>query len=151
MAKILILLRHSYALSGYEARVSSDAQRPLSPRGLEKAAQTASALKQQFKVDLILTSPLLRAVQTAEILAAGLNTSIVKESILNGMADDRDVCEFLTAQFDTDKTILAVGHNPCVAYVTHLLCGQVRPFSPCSYAVIDMQDEMHPKLINFGE
>ena len=44
--KTLVLIRHSYALSRYEAGVSCDELRPLSAQGREKAALTAQRLAQ---------------------------------------------------------------------------------------------------------
>ncbi len=45
--KTLIIVRHAHALPGYEAGVNSDAMRPLSVEGREKASVTAARLQQQ--------------------------------------------------------------------------------------------------------
>lgn len=97
--KTLIIVRHAIALSGWEARVNTDAERPLSPEGIQKAAQTAQALKTRaIAPDIILTSPLLRAVQTAETISQTVGGPISKETVLNGLHADREVCEFWQAK-----------------------------------------------------
>lgn len=150
--KTLIIVRHAHALPAYEAGVNSDAQRPLSLEGREKASVTAARLQQQnIKPGLIITSPLLRAEQTACILAEILGAPIEKSFELNGLKDEQEVCDFLKEQLAHTDCVLAVGHNPNVTYVTHALTGQVRTFLPGSFAIINMDNFAHPQLTYFGE
>lgn len=150
--KTLIIVRHAHALPAYEAGVNSDALRPLCAEGQEKAALTAARLKQQgIQPALIITSPLLRAEQTARILAKTLGAPVEQACELNGLKDEQDVCDFLQEQLAGTDCILAVGHNPNVTYVTHALTGQVRTFLPGSFAVIDMSDPARAQLTYFGE
>ena len=150
--KTLILVRHANALSGLEARVNTDAERPLSNEGKQKAAKTAQALKERGIVpQIILTSPLLRAEQTAEILKQTLGGQLSKETVLNGLHADREVCEFLAGQMQEYDTVIAVGHNPNVAYVLHLFCKEVHHFAPGSFAVLDFSNPHRPQLTCFGE
>lgn len=150
--KTLIIVRHAHALPAYEAGVNSDDRRPLSAAGKEKAAITAARLQHLgIKPTLIITSPLLRAEQTACILAETLHAPVEKSFELNGLKDERDVCGFLQEQLARTDCVLAVGHNPNVTYVTHALTGQVRTFLPASFAVINMDDCQHPQLTYFGE
>lgn len=150
--KTLVIVRHAHALPGYAAGVDSDAQRPLSQEGLNKAALTAARLGQLgVKPGIIVTSPLLRARQTAAILAETLHAPVQEDSELNGLKDEQDVCEFLKEQLEHADCVLAVGHNPNVTYVTHALAGQIRTFHPGSFAVIDMTAPEKPGLTYFGE
>ena len=150
--KTLILVRHANALPAYEAGVTTDAARPLSEEGRQKATLTARALAEQnLHPQVIYTSPLVRAVQTAEILAQTLGAPLSQETVLNGMYDESSVRDFLAEQLQGHDTILAVGHNPNISYLTHLLCGQTYHFSPGSFAVVNMQDENHPQILSFGE
>lgn len=149
--KTLILVRHAHALSGFEAHVNTDAARPLSDTGRQQATNSAGTLqKQNVQPEIILTSPFLRAVQTAEILSGILGAPVQKENILNGFAADGDVISFLNEQFVRYNTVLAVTHNPSVTYITRALCGQTCGFSPACFAVLNMDGET-PKLIYFGE
>ena len=148
--KTLILIRHANALAAYEAGVRTDAERPLSESGQEKAIRTAHAIAaKQLQPEIIFTSPLVRACQTAEILAQTLHAPGCQETVLNGLHDEEQVAGFLTEQFETHYIIAAVGHNPNISYLTHLLCHEIHPFSPGSFAVIDMTQS--PRLLYFGE
>ena len=149
--KTLVIVRHAHALPAYAAGVDSDAQRPLSTEGREKALLTAERLNTLgIKPARILSSPLLRAKQTAAVLAEVLHAPVEEAAELNGLKDEQDVCDFLREQMESADCILAVGHNPNVTYVTHLLAGQVRTFLPGSFAVIDMTGTS-PRLTYFGE
>ena len=150
--KTLILVRHGHALSCWDAKVSSDRLRPLSQEGQEKIRQSAQKIaKQKVHPQVIFTSPLVRAVQTADILSTVLKAPVEPENILNGFASEQEVCDFLVSQLETYDTILAVGHNPNITYAAHLLFKEVRPFAPGSFAVVDMTDATRPQLIYFGE
>src|SRR4051812_15699261 len=62
----LYVLRHAIALSAAEAGVSQDAERPLSDEGREKMKIIAAAMKPLgVEVDLVLSSPFVRARETA--------------------------------------------------------------------------------------
>jgi phosphohistidine phosphatase len=63
----LYLIRHADALALGENNVDDDAERPLSDAGKQQAKALAQALQRQgVRLDLVLSSPLLRARQTAE-------------------------------------------------------------------------------------
>ncbi len=118
----ICLVRHAIAVErgtpGYEA----DALRPLTPRGRDRMRDAARGLATLFTPQLILTSPLLRARQTAEIVAAAYRLAPPKEteSLANG--DDRALLHELG---DLDaESVLLVGHEPYIsATLTLLLTG----------------------------
>jgi phosphohistidine phosphatase len=65
----LLIIRHAIAFERDRHRWRDDAARPLSPAGMRRARKAAAGLKEFSKVpDLLLTSPLVRARQTARIL-----------------------------------------------------------------------------------
>ncbi len=66
----LYLLRHAIAEEPSSARYSDDSLRPLTQEGIEKMRQAATGAKKlEIEIDLILSSPFVRAKQTAEIFA----------------------------------------------------------------------------------
>lgn len=70
----VVFIRHGEALDDVENRYGGWYDPALSPKGLAQAKETAQKLKEKnFKVDLILSSPLRRAVQTAEIISQTLS------------------------------------------------------------------------------
>ena len=65
----LIIVRHAIAFERSARRWPDDGERPLSPRGVQRARQAAAGLKRLTQCPVrVLTSPLLRARQSAEIL-----------------------------------------------------------------------------------
>lgn len=149
--KTLILIRHANALSSFEAKVQTDAERPLSDEGTQRAEQSAKQLQAlDIKPDIILSSPLLRAKQTAQILQETLKADIRIETFLNGLYAEAEVMDCLKDILKEKNTVLAVGHNPNITYLTGLLTKKIFHFSPASFAVIDMTDEENPVLKNFG-
>ena len=152
MKKILILVRHAHALPGYIAQVSSDAARPLSEQGHQKADLTAHRLEQlHVRPQCILTSPLLRAVQTAQTLGQVLQAPVWQEPLLNGLKPDQEVCDFLKEQLSHYNTVVAVTHNPSISYVTHLLTGRVYTFAPGSFVNIEFDEKLQLQQVTFGE
>jgi len=66
---LLLIVRHAVAFERDRHRWRDDAARPLSPAGMRRASKAAMGLKQLSRApDRVLTSPLVRARQTAQIL-----------------------------------------------------------------------------------
>jgi probable phosphoglycerate mutase len=64
-----LLLRHGQTPLSAERRFAGRGDVPLTELGLDQAAAAAAALAERGAIDLVLTSPLLRAQQTAETVA----------------------------------------------------------------------------------
>jgi phosphohistidine phosphatase len=65
----LLIVRHAIAFERDRHRWRDDGARPLSPAGIRRARKAAAGLKEFSKApDCVLTSPLVRARQTAQIL-----------------------------------------------------------------------------------
>ena len=110
----IYFIRHGIAAD--PADYSCDEDRPLIPKGREKTLVVAQKLKQiGVKFDLILTSPLIRAQETAKILLAVGLSSVLEE--FSPLAPNGDIQEFLQRweTFDygqTEGAIALVGHQP---------------------------------------
>jgi phosphohistidine phosphatase len=117
--------RESFAASG-----QPDELRPLTSRGRKKMYRAAQGLHALLpEVDLIATSPLLRAVATAEIVAAYYDASpIVQVPELAPGRSPRGVLGWMQANPSRD-VIALVGHQPELGLlVGWLLCGREHPF-----------------------
>ena len=131
-------LRHTTAVD----IAPSDAVRALTPAG-EKEAQIAGAGLAALGIGptVILSSPLLRARQTAEIVARTLKFSGVITAI-NELANDHSTAELLRAlgPYWMADTILLVGHMPSLAeHVTELIDGPfVDGFGKGSAALLEL-------------
>jgi phosphohistidine phosphatase len=66
----LYIIRHAIAVDEATSDYASDSERPLTDKGRKKMRQIAKALRHLgVEFDLILSSPYIRACETAEILA----------------------------------------------------------------------------------
>ena len=113
----LYLVRHGDAVDGYE-----DEKRPLSETG-QQEADDVGAFLQEMNVDLdfIWHSGLLRARQTAERIAAGLQLPSDRMSEHKGLHPAEDV-EPLADELDVEtKNCLVVGHLPFLPELAALL------------------------------
>lgn len=109
----LYLIRHGIAAEPEE--YETDEERPLTKEGASKTRKVAQRLyKIDIQFDLILTSPLLRASQTAQILqTAGLSSQIEESSALAPSGDIHNWLEWYEQWQETGRLHLAlVGHQP---------------------------------------
>jgi phosphohistidine phosphatase len=117
----LFLLRHADAVPA--AMPGGDPARPLSPKGKVQSARVGKALK-ALEVDFqsVLTSPLLRARQTAQIVARTLRiTARVRncEALAPGAAAQKLMAEL--KRCGEQENILVVGHEPDMSRLISLL------------------------------
>lgn len=123
------LIRHGIAAQ--RGTYANDEQRPLVDRGILKTTKVAECLLATgVKFDLILTSPLIRAFQTADILkGAGLSKKI---EIFAPLKPDGDLKQWLSWlqqwQLDyPDGKIALVGHQPDLGnWAEMLLWGTIK-------------------------
>ena len=124
----LYIIRHG--LAGEHGTYANDHDRPLTDEGQTKTKRVAQRLKElDIRFDLIQTSPLVRAHQTAEILqAAGLSDRLeISADLAPGGNFDAWV-KGLEQWKLADQTQLAiVGHEPALSeWAEILLWGSVR-------------------------
>ena len=110
----IYFIRHGIAADPSEYEYDRD--RPLTAKGREKTEQVAEKIRRiGVTFDLILTSPLVRAKQTAQILLEVGLTDLVEEFI--PLSPGGNLQEFLQTWSESDygKTegaIALVGHQP---------------------------------------
>ncbi len=111
---MLWLLRHAEAADGLP-----DDERPLTDRGARQAESVGRSLARLgAQIDVCLTSPKLRAVQTAELACEPLGVTPTIEPALAG--EPFDVHELITGR---GENILLVGHDPSFSLTVHDLTG----------------------------
>ncbi len=109
----LCLVRHAIAVQRGDPRYEDDALRPLTARGRARMESAAAGLRTLFTPQVILTSPLVRAQQTAEVLllAYGMSHARVCQALATG--DNQQL------QADLDdleaERIMLVGHEPHIS------------------------------------
>ena len=112
---VLYIFRHGIS---EESHPEGDSARRLTEKGEKKVQEVGKFLQNKIKPDIILASPYIRAVQTAEITAEMLNNrSIVEEcdALLPGK-NSEDTLADLAAREESE--IMIVGHNP---HLSHLV------------------------------
>lgn len=123
----LYFLRHAIAIDHGDARVKSDAERFLTAKGIKRMRQAAQGLRMlKIPFDAILTSPAVRARQTADIVAAELELkSDLKELIDLGPESTVDHLILGLSRLQDYEHILLVGHEPLLTQtVAFLLTGE---------------------------
>ena len=109
----LYFLRHGLA-GDRETWAGDDLERPLTDAGKERMArQAATIAKLNLNLDVILTSPLVRAYQTAEIVAQLLNMTdkLVKDERVGPGLGPNQLAGILQA-YPEAKALMLVGHEP---------------------------------------
>jgi phosphohistidine phosphatase len=121
------LMRHGLAVSGDEAGIGTDSERPLSPKGIKQMRRAAKGLARlEIPFSSLLTSPLIRARQTAGIVAEALGLESELEEI-SGLAPESSVEHLLfgLTRFQHRDHILLVGHQPLLSETaSYLVCGK---------------------------
>ena len=108
----LLIVRHAIALERDSNRWPDDEERPLSARGMARARKAALGLKSLCAPpNRVLASPLLRAQQTAAILAqaAGWPKATACRQLMPGISP-RELLAFLGRS--RDERLAVVGHEP---------------------------------------
>ena len=119
--KTLYLMRHAKA--SWEEPGVSDTDRPLVQKGLKKTNTIVDfLLKRETSIDLMISSPAVRAYETAKIVAAGLNYPINKiktdRKIYDGYYDR--ILDIIYGTSNDLNSVMIFGHNPTITNLANL-------------------------------
>lgn len=131
----LYLVRHG----AYSSDYASNAGPGLSPRGVEQARAVGRFLKKQHaKLDVVLTSPLLRAQETAQVIQDELQTALEPiESRDFSPSGDPDTMQAILSEIPAEE-ILVVGHMCSIGELAHTLCLQAPlVFETCTVVALE--------------
>lgn len=121
---ILYFLRHG--LAGLrEKKQGDDARRSLTKKGIQNMGRQAKTLARlDLRLDVIISSPLTRALQTADIIAEGLKmVEQVKQDERLAPGFDRDDLQQVLANHQQAKNLMLVGHEPDFSLTISALTG----------------------------
>lgn len=124
---LLLLVRHARAGDQDPDRWPDDRLRPLTNVGREIHSQTSRALaKLESAPDAVLTSPWVRAVQTAELMVEemGLEREPVRCEALATEVDVAAIAEQV-ASLGNVQTVALVGHEPWLGQLASTLLTRV--------------------------
>jgi phosphohistidine phosphatase len=134
----LYFLRHGEA--DWPGWTKPDDERPLTDFGKKEVRQVAKFLNRlKVKADLIVTSPLPRALQTAEVAAEQLKTKLRQDEALEpgfGISELRTV-----VKRHGSKVLMLVGHEPDFSSVISALTGAFLKLSKAGVALVDIDLE----------
>ena len=120
----LYLLRHGLAVERGTTGFKDDALRPLTPKGRRQLRTIAAAIKgMDLRCDLILSSPLQRAKQTAEIIAREIKLK-KRVKFSNALAPGGSAAVLfrqLVRMKPMPARLLFVGHEPDLSRLISLL------------------------------
>ena len=118
---LIHLLRHAHA-GDPDAWDGPDAARPLSQKGRDQADRLGAFLAGiRFATDGLITSPKLRSVQTAELVAAPLGVDVEVDDRL-ARPLDLDTLKAVLADAQEPERPILVGHDPDFSELLAVLC-----------------------------
>lgn len=120
----LYLLRHAIAVDPGAPGIDHDADRYLSDEGVARMRQATAGMRRlELTFDRVVSSPYVRAWQTAEIAAAACAPGVELETAESLRANRNPtgfLAELRAGNWD-GKSVLAVGHEPCLSQLMGLL------------------------------
>ena len=140
----LHLLRHAHAGDPL-AWDGPDETRPLSDKGEKQADRLGRFLAGiGFRPDAIITSPKVRAAQTAEIVAARLGVSVSVDDRLAGNLGIASLEGLLRDAGDPTRAVI-VGHDPDFSELLAILCDAPHiPMKKGALARVDAERPLEP-------
>jgi phosphohistidine phosphatase len=140
--KTLFLVRH--AKSSKDDPALPDKKRPLNDRGRRDAPKMGERLaKRDVEPDLILSSPAVRALTTAQLFAEELDYKakniVVDDRLYASTADD--LLEVIHELDDAHKRVMVFGHNPEMSDLAHRLSDKIGDMPTCAVAEFEFDSK----------
>lgn len=138
----LYLIRHADATENINGSAPHDDLRCISSAGRIVAGKFFASVKTSLHdMQLILTSPLIRAVQTAEILSSsiGFTGNILLKDELRNEWSIAETLALINSHAGSDHVAL-VGHEPKSGILLRSICGDAthpQSLAKCGVAIVD--------------
>ena len=144
--KDLLLMRH--AKSSWKDAKLADFERPLNDRGRKAAALMGKYIaKENISIDLVVSSPAVRARQTIEQMLRAAKRSVeLRFDQLIYEATSTRLLEVISQVEDERKSVLLVGHNPGMEEFLATLVGGEQHMPTASLAIISLQSKKWDKV-----
>lgn len=131
----LYFLRHG--LADWPAWSGADDDRPLNDLGIAETRDVAKGLRRmQVTPDVVISSPLPRAGQTARIVAAELGAKLVQEAALSPGCTAKKLLHLLE-QHPLEE-VMVVGHEPDFSRMIEALTGSRVKIAKSGVALVDL-------------
>ena len=128
---ILYIVRHGIAVDRTDPKSPAEPERPLTARGIQKTRESALGFcALGAKPEVLITSPYVRAAQTAEIFAEALGFSPEKIRVSEALKPAQNPAEILKELSHLKaKEVALFGHAPHVDHLIAHLAGSRTPFT----------------------
>ena len=149
--KELILLRH--AKSSWDNNLD-DRNRPLTEKGVNRIINISNASRKYFlDIDVVYSSPAIRAISTAIITSSVLKINFSKMKINENLYsfNSQNILSFIKSIDNKFNRVLCVGHNPAFTEVSNLLGNKELIHLPTAGWVKFKFNKFDWKDINNGE
>jgi phosphohistidine phosphatase len=122
---ILYIVRHGIAVDRNDPKSPPEAERPLTAKGVQKTRAAALGLKElKMKPDTLITSPYVRAAQTAEIFAEALGFPPSKIRVSDALKPAANPAEIVKEIGHLKaKEVMLFGHAPHLDQLVSQLAG----------------------------
>jgi phosphohistidine phosphatase len=122
---ILYIVRHGIAVDRADPKCPPDPERPLTARGVQKTRSGALGLNALgARPDVLITSPYVRAAQTAEIFAEALGSSPAKIRISESLKPGGNPAEVIKEIAHLRvREVMCLGHAPHLDQMISHLAG----------------------------
>jgi len=122
---ILYIVRHGIAIDRTDPKAPPDPERPLTAKGVQKTRAAALGLKELgVKPDVLMTSPYVRAAQTAEIFAEALGFPTAKVRVTDALKSTANPADFVKEISHLKaKEVMCFGHAPQLDQLISQLVG----------------------------
>lgn len=120
----LLVLRHAIAVPHGSEGYERDSDRPLTPKGAKKMLRIAQGMERLgLEIDVLLTSPFPRALQTAEIVARvfKLKNDLILTSHLAVGGDPEKLVREIADNHGSGGRIMICGHEPYLSELISVL------------------------------
>jgi phosphohistidine phosphatase len=112
----LYIIRHAIAVEADTSNEEEDLQRPLTDKGREKMKKITQGLWElDIQPDLILSSPSMRTMETARILASRLDVKkdkLIATNHLLSTGSPEELIKEINEKYSELENIALVGHEP---------------------------------------
>ncbi len=146
--KTLYIVRH--AKSSWDYPHLKDYERPILGTGVKRTKKLIAFFKQKHvKLDYIVSSHATRAIETAQLIAKGMDypSEHIYISPHIYQADADDILDVVYALPDDKNHVLMVGHNPTFTQFANNFLAEKIHFLPTSAVVsISFETDAWPKI-----
>lgn len=118
--KNIYLMRHAHPVNGHPM----DGTRALDEHGRKQAKDMADFLVKEIgRVDIVITSPFTRAMETASVMADALGSHVADTRMLEPDGTPAEIWAEVERLAQQSTDVLIVGHDPSINAFTAWLMG----------------------------